>query len=373
MLYKILLFEFVLFISTVLAEKEFQVSAFDAAMKSGGIRARSMGGVFVAIDQGLESLMGNPAGLTSIAKRNFLFSTSVRPYWRAIQVVIEPADSYEFDKYLSIHQMGIGGTLFQKNAIGPIHFGIGYRVYYDWSRASASTGDMILKTKITGFIRGVCFGLAKQLSERLVVGSNFHFPTRSLYKYDRYYIFSPHDSHESLKKLNLHTKPFFQLGCIYRLSTKFDLGLNYISPHQFIVEKTITYKMPGTLDVGLAWKCSGAMLLATDIVYRPWEQYLIADLPISNVKNGYAFRTGLEYGKRMLFRTGFALDCLPLLNEDDQSVYQKSVTVGLGFTSDNCRFSLGSAFKFFNSTIYWGYPSLRMREVDVFAAMELFN
>jgi hypothetical protein len=371
---KILIFELLVFISAIFGENMFEITAYDAYMKSGGIRARSMGGVFVAIDQGLESLVGNPAGLTSIKSKHILFSASERvyskePYWG------DPAYISESQKYLSIVQIGFGGALFLKKSPRPICIGVTYRAYYDWSRAANEFSVDQTKVKISGYVRGISLGIGRQFSEKLRSGFSLHFPIPSDYIYNSTSEYQSIDNeiyeYQVYYQLRLKPKPFFQIGVIYQLSPKFDLGLNYISPHQFTVEKNGTYKIPGTLDVGLAWKCTRLLLLAMDIIYRPWERYLITDFPISAVKSGYALRTGLEYGKRIQLRNGFAMDCMPLLDRDDNPVYLKIVTLGLGYTGNHVRFNIGSEFKFFHHNLF-DKSSFNMRDFIILTGIELF-
>jgi hypothetical protein len=121
----------------------------------------------------------------------------------------------------------------------------------------------------------------------------------------------------------------------------------------------------------LAWKCTRLLLLAFDIIYRPWERYLITDFPISAVKSGYALRTGLEYGKRIQLRTGFAMDCMPLLDRDDNPVYQKIITLGLGCNGNHIRFHIGGEFKFFHHPLY-DKSSFNMRDFTLLSGIELF-
>ncbi|MBN2092464.1 hypothetical protein JW964_22780 [candidate division KSB1 bacterium] len=373
---KILIFELLVFISAIFGENMFEITAYDAFMKSGGIRARSMGGVFVAIDQGLESLLGNPAGLTTIKSKHILFSASDRvyskePYWD------DPAYISESQKYLSIVQIGFGGALFLKKSPRPICIGVTYRAYYDWSRAANLREPSFFQReqKISGYIRGFSISMGKQISERLRSGFSLHFPHPSDYVYNCDCEYQTIDNeiyeYQVYYQLRLKPKPFFQIGAIYELSPKFDLGLNYISPHQFTVEKNGTYQIPGTLDVGLAWKCTRLLLLAMDIIYRPWERYLITDFPINDVKSGYAFRTGLEYGKRIQLRSGFAMDCMPLLDRDGNPVYLKIVTLGLGCNGNHVRFNIGSEFKFFHYNLY-DKSSFKMRDFIILTGIELF-
>jgi hypothetical protein len=359
------------------------VTAIDAVPKFGRTRALSMGGVTIATSQGIEALSGNPGGLALLDGIQIAISGSARLYGKS--------DFYEsFYTYLECYSSKINKSfgLTDLGIVFPISIpkpsiklvgAVGYRRFYDWNHKKEEEwyddyDEGNIKSKriyeIEGALHLLSLGLGTVISERCSFGMSINFPVRKGVKTETQEesqnLYEKH-TYRYTENWDVSAKYFIQWGGVFQVFSKLSVGAFFSMNHKFILHdrrSSVSYKVtrtthynyegddkneweiPTTFDFGIAYRLKPHLLLAAEAQSRPWANWRINDLPIYGVENGNAYRLGIEYGKRIQYRAGFAVDRLPLLDANDDPVNIKSVSAGIGFPMNPLIVDMGASYQF---------------------------
>ncbi len=377
------------------------LQALDAAYKAGSTRALSMGGVYIATNRGVEALVGNPGGLARINGRQLSLQGAAQIYRKS------DLDEAEYKKRMGYFEYAIKyGMQYQFKNIGlafPISIpntkirlagAVGYHTFYDWDynrTVKSWKWDGIahfVKEKQNRRTRGLLdvlsFGFGAAISEKGSFGISVNFPLWRRYDQTAVIMSTLYNS-ESREEWDVSADRFVQLGGLFRLTSRWAVGISALMKHGFVIEngksennydgevhrsridRKTQWEIPSVIDLGISCRVKANLLVACDIQSRAWENIKINDLSLGKAKNGNAYRFGLEYGQKALFRTGFALDRLPVLDADDQPVDLKNVTAGVGLKFNRLLLDLGASYKFVTFEVErwnsrWDY---RIRELMI--------
>ena len=337
----------------------------DAAPQIVSTRSLSMGGVYIATNQGIDALNGNPGGLALVTTAQVSKGARVRLYGKS-DFKKEFYDFYtehssRFVPDFKLQHIGFVFPLSSPNNSSKLVAAASYRNYYDWQRKEVKKSeredpenDSIIKYERIDISKGLMdvfsLGLGTTISERWSFGISLHLPARkgleSRYKTKHIH---PEEifTNNSKASWDVSAGGFFHLGSIFQLSDRLAVGVSCPLMHRFTIHHSKEeWRIPGTFDFGIAYRLQPDLLLAGEIQNRPWEDIRINDLPIADVESGNAYRLGLEYGRQIQLRCGFTLDRLPILDADDHGVDLKIFSVGLGFQKEDWIVDSGLSYKF---------------------------
>ena len=366
------------------------LEALDAAPKTGGTRALSMGGVYIATNQGIDALSGNPGGLALLDGIQISVTGSVQIYGKSdfddTYYSYYIAYSSKFEPLFKFTNIGIAVPITIPKASIKLAGAAGYRRFYDWSRRKVVEKEYdyyengIVHSKETykthGLINVLSLGIGTTMSKKWSFGFSVNFPIWKNYENESeindIYSDKIYKSNTQEER-NVSADCFIQLGGILQVTSKLAAGVSCLMKHGFTLQNVKRkshyngdvysyeiddknkWEIPGTIDFGISYKLRPNLLLAADIQSRPWENIRINDLPIDDVKNGNVYRFGLEFERKVLFRAGFSWERLPLLDADEHPVDLKNTTAGIGYQSKDFILDLGLSYKFVTfETQRWG-------------------
>jgi len=375
--------------------------AIDAAPKAGGTRAHSMGGVTIATNHGIDALYGNPGGLAIIKGLQISISglgqISGASYFE--EMFYRNRKEY-YDTDFKFQSIGFALPITIPKTSIKLAWSVGYRRFYDWNRKQTVESEInyndgnILKTTTTyktqGLFNVLSIGLGTNISERLYLGMSINVPCCKTYKTKLESIYRYNKSLIQ-EEWDVHASNLIQLGSIFQVTSRLTFGVSCLITHKFVIQNgnlksiynnSISYdridnkdewKIPSTIDFGISYQLKLNLLLAADIQSRPWENIRINDLPIDDVKNGNAYRFGLEYVNRIQFRGGFALDRLPLLDTYKNPVNIKEITAGIGFQFSHVNVDFGASYKYttFNAKKWGEVGDYTIREFVIYATSRI--
>lgn len=359
-----------------------RVTAIDIAPKFGRTRALSMGGVTIATNQGIEALSGNPGGLALLDGIQIAISGSARLYGKSdfnesFYTYLECYSS-KINKSFGLTDLGIAFPISIPKPSIKLVGAVGYRRFYDWDHKKEEEwyddydegnikSKRIYEIKSTLYLLSLALGTA--ISERCSFGMSVNFPVRKGYKTETLEESQhPYETHtyRYTENWDVSAKYFIQWGGVFQVFSKLSVGVFCLMNHKFILHdrrSSVSYKVtrtahyderddkneweiPTTFDFGIAYRLKPHLLLAAEAQSRPWANWRINDLPIYGVENGNAYRLGIEYGKSIQYRAGFAADRLPLLDANDDPVNINSVSAGIGFPMNHLIVDMGASYKF---------------------------
>ncbi len=357
----------------------FGASEFYVAPQTGGTRAVAMGGAYSAVNAGIDALYGNPAGLVKLDQAQFLGGGRLRftgsskyedSYYEDENFVTDYSRKFKLNpKILNLgvaFPVNISG--FQNKVVGAV----GYKSVYDYSNKISTeyktdNGSFESTSTTKGLLNYLSFGLGAEFGEKVSLGFSFNLPvmkglqenyeSKSKGETDTY-------NYESEAEYEVSGGNFLQLGGIVQITPALGIGASYMTSHSFKVGKTKwkvndngeksngkskqedKIEFPGLYSIGLSYKVSPELLLTADIQNRPWESMEVNGDEIEDVENGSVYRLGFEYGTHLLLRGGFALERLPLVDDDLDPVNAKWITAGIGTELSNLLLDISAAYRF---------------------------
>lgn len=369
-----------LFISSSLCE-----DVVSALPQTGGNRAFAMGGTYIASNKGINALYGNPAGLTTENRFEFVISS----YWQ-IYKKNQFEDNYytrywnnddysfsiDYDRKLDFNQMGL---LVQKlTTTFPLKFAgaVGISPSYNFNNTrrfkesySYETGSLEIvhnknleNEKIKGLYDLLSIGIGISTDAIGSIGISINYPVNKQYKeiYDYSHITERNGSiqkHEYEDKYSqkVSASKFIRIGGILNLTSALSIGLLWNQSYHYNLEQD-KRTFSSTFNFGVTYRLIPNMLFAFDIQSQPWEKVKLGDGSIYDAKNGNSYRFGLEYGSKIILRGGYALDRLPVLDSADKPVNLNNITLGIAYPIKFIVFDLGMRYRFktFNTESVYG-------------------
>ena len=369
-----------LFISSGLCE-----DVVSALPQTGGNRAFAMGGTYIASNQGINALYGNPAGLTTDNGFEFVVSGCWQPYkknqfedkyYTRYWNNDDYSFSIEYDSKLDFNQMGL---LFQNNTIiYPLKLAgaVGLSPFYNFNNTrcfeetynyETSSSEMVYSTntdkdKIKGLYNLLTIGIGVSADAIGSIGISINYPINKQYKeiYDRTYLSERNGNIERYEYENKYSQKvsagkFIRIGGLLHLSSVLSIGILWNQSYHYSLEQE-RRTFPSTFNFGVAYRIIPNMLFAFDIQSQPWEKVKLGDANLYNAKNGNSYRFGLEYGNKIILRGGYALDRLPVLNSADKPVNLNNITSGIAYPIKFIILDLGMRYRFktFNTKSVYG-------------------
>ncbi len=354
-------------ISTVIPEEIINVLP-----QTGGNREFAMGGTYIAFNQGINALFGNPAGLTADNAVEIILGN----YWqihKTSQFDDEYYsrswnDSYSI-KYEKVHRLNYFGLSYHKRLPhSPFKFAgaIGISPFYNWKSTRHSDGNesyvsgtsedvhyrIVQKEKIVGLYDLLSIGIGFSWEETASIGFSVNYPIREKYEYEFNSIYTyerngdkQSSDYTSKNSENVSASQFIRIGGMLHVTSRLTLGILWMQTHHYNISDQ-RREFPATLNFGIAYKILPELLFAFDIQSQPWEKVKIENEFIPAVKSGNAYRFGLEYINKIIIRTGYALDRLPVMDLDDNAVDMNNVTLGIGYLTKYFIFEIGARYRF---------------------------
>jgi len=344
----------------------------NALPQTGGSQSFAMGGTYIAFNQGIDALFGNPAGLPAnntvefilgyywqIHKNSQFDDEYYSRYWN---------DSYSIDYKNNYRLNYLGMSCQKKFSHSPftVTGGIGFSPFYYWESTrqsvvsysySRGTSEFIQsytiqEEKMMGLYDILSFGIGFSWEGAGSIGISMNYPLRENYENEFNSIYSYEvngeiTSYRSTSKNweNVYAGQFIRIGGMLHLTARFTLGILWMQAHHYNIANQ-RRDFPATLNYGLAYRILPTLLLAFDMQSQPWEKVRIDNEYISNVKNGNAYRFGLEYTNKIIMRAGYAIDRLPILDTEDNAVDMKIITLGIGYSVKYFVFEIAARYRF---------------------------
>ncbi|MBN2031431.1 hypothetical protein JW824_14450 [bacterium] len=311
--------------------------ALDAAPKFGNTRALSMGGVTIASGTGADAFSGNPGGLARINETRIFISGGLQ-LWGRMRY------DHSLKPLFQFHDFGIVFPSSSSNQTVSFAGAIGYRSFYDCDRKMKRS---YYTNTTTGLVDVLSMGAGAYLFNVASFGVMLHVPVRTTYIYKSETVYYTNYEY----KRDVSSSVIVQFGGIVDLTSRWLVGFSYLLGHSYRMSG-LNYnysedrEIPWTCDFGTAYRLKPDLLIAADIQNRPWERVRINDQKINNVKSGNAYRIGIEWGNRPVFRAGYALDILPILDAEGNPVDINNLTAGLGFKFSILVIDLGLSYQF---------------------------
>jgi hypothetical protein len=344
----------------------------NALPQIGGNQSFAMGGTYIAFNQGINALFGNPAGLPADNTVEFILGY----YWQ-IHKNSQFDDAYylrywngsysiEYKKKYRLNYLGMSWQ--KKLSHYPFKFAgaIGFSPFYYWESTrervrsysySTSTPELrrsytIEEEKMMGLYDIISIGIGFSWEGTGSIGISLNYPVRENYQ-DEFNLTHTYEIDEEIKGYkytskdwrNVYASQFIRIGGMLHLTSRFILGIIWMQRHHYNIANQ-RRDFPVTLNYGIAYRILPTLLLAFDMQSQPWEKVRIDDEYISNVKNGNAYRLGLEYTNKIIMRTGYAVDRLPILDSEDNAVNMMNITLGIGFSAKYVIFEIAARYRF---------------------------
>ncbi len=354
-------------ISSVISEE-----IINALPQTGGSREFAMGGTYIACNQGIYALFGNPAGLPA----NNTVEIILGNYWQIYKnsqfddeyYLRSWNDSYSI-KYEKIHRLNYFGLSFLKRLPqSPFKFAgaIGFSPFYNWKSNRRTEGNesyvsgtsedirysIVEKERIMGLYDLLNIGIGFSWEETGSIGISVNHPVRKQYEYEfnSTYTFERNGDQQSSdytskNSENVTASQFIRIGGMLSLTSRLTLGILWMQAHHYSISDQ-RREFPATLNFGVAYKIFPELLSTFDIQSQPWEKVKIENEFISAVKSGNAYRFGLEYINKIIIRTGYALDRLPVMDVDNNAVNMNNITLGIGYLTKYFIFEIGARYRF---------------------------
>lgn len=345
----------------------------NALPQTGGSQSSAMGGSYIAFNQGIDALFGNPAGLPAnntvefmlgyywqIHKNSQFDDDYYLRYWN---------DSYSIEYKKNYRLIYLGMSCQKELSHSPFTFAgaIGFSPFYYWESNrqgiesysySTSTSELIrshtniYEEKMMGLYDILSIGVGFSWEGAGSIGISLNYPLRENYEteFNSTYISEINGeitSYQSNSKdwQNVYASQFIRIGGMLHLTSKFTLGILWMQAHHYNIANQ-RRDFPATLNYGVAYRIFPGLLLAFDLQSQPWEKVRIGNEYISNVKNGNAYRFGLEYTNKIIMRAGYAIDRLPILDSEDKAVNMKNITLGIGYSVKYVVFEIAVRYRF---------------------------
>lgn len=340
--------------------------------QTGGNQSFAMGGTYIAFNQGIDALFGNPAGLPGDNNLEFIFGY----YWQIHKnsqfddeyYLRYWNDSYSIE-YKKNYRLNYLGMSYQKKLSHyPFKFAgaIGFSPFYYWKSTrqsvesysySTRTSELrqsytIQEEKMMGLYDIISIGIGFSWEDTGSIGISLNYPLRENYQDEfnsthTYEINGEMTSYKYTLKdwKNVYASQFIRIGGMLHLTSRFTLGILWTQTHHYNIANQ-RRDFPATLNYGIAYRILPTLLFAFDMQSQPWEKVRINDEYISNVKNGNAYRLGLEYTNKIIVRTGYAIDRLPILDSEDNAVNMKNITLGIGYSVKYVVFEIAARYRF---------------------------
>lgn len=361
----------------------------DAALKTGTTRTASMGGVYIANSFGAGSLFGNPAGIC--------FADTVELTIESIMPIIYRSHSENsfYSRYNhtekikwsnqinpTFRKVGAAFPIIKSNSLLRLYSAFGYWKMYDWKKNigfyhnynyNSEKNSSEIEEKVDGFLNYLSFCFAGLYNNRFSLALAIDVPVQKKYSFTRKETWESNNNDyynriiKQFANYDIFASKIIRIGGLLKIKSKFIIGFTFVKNHRFSFDngisrvETVTEKaryhhtydlessrweIPSKIDFGISYKFKPNLLLTVEVENRPWQKITANNLPISGVKNGNDYKIGAEYGNRFQIRTGISLNCLPLLDSNDNSVLMNSVTSGFGLKTKHFIFDLGIEYQF---------------------------
>jgi len=358
---------FVLFFWSPLFSEEIA----NALPQAGSNRAFAMGGTYIACNKGINALFGNPAGLSTNNNTEIIIG-----YFWQVHKISQFDDQYysgwndsysiEYNQNNGLNYLGL--SFLRLISQSPIKFAgaIGYCPFYDWnsSRYFNSEDSYIagmsktiyssneVEEKIVGLYDILTIGIGFSWETLISIGASLNFPVNQQYEYKSHSIYIRKSNgdrqeyeYDYKNSESVSANKFVRIGGILQLTSRFSFGILWMQAHQYSLSEE-RRDFPATLNFGIAYKILPELLFAFDLQNRPWEKVKIANKYLSYAKSGNTYRFGLEFGKKVIIRAGYALDILPIVDADDNAVDLNDITLGIGYKYNHFVLDMGARYRF---------------------------
>jgi hypothetical protein len=352
-----------LLFSTVFSEE-----VTNALPQTGSNRA---GGTYIAYNEGVNALFGNPAGLSTNNKTEIIIGY----YWQIHKTsqfddkyYSRWNDSYSIN-YKHNNRLNYMGLLYLKQLSQyPFKFAgaIGFSPFYNWKSTRffksdysyvSGTSEIIYSSieaeeKIVGLYDLLCIGIGFSWESIGAIGASLNYPVRKQYEYESHSIYvNERNGDRKISEYNyknsenVSADQFLRIGGILHISSRFSLGILWMQAHRYSISDQ-EREFPGTINFGIAYRIFPRLLLAFDIQSRPWEKVKIENEYLATAKNGNAYRFGVEYENKIILRAGYGLDILPITDSDENIVELNDITLGIGYKSKHFVLDIGTRYRF---------------------------
>lgn len=336
------------------------------------VRAVAMGGCYTSTSIGIESLYGNPAGI-SLGDKACL-TMSGKSY---IYGLSQYEDDYYGDdsdytgKYKFFPKLMNFGMMFPislKNYKNPLSVGVAYKSIYDWKykfnyENISDNEDIEFELDRKGIVNSLSFSLGTTFSEKYSVGVSLNFPVLNgcevSYQYE-----SDSEDLKEVVEWDVSSNTTFEIGIIAKLNEKLTLGLSHVSSNELEIdngkysyesengdfsgdiEYEFDYDLPSFTSFGISYKYSSVLLLTADLQLKRWGDIELNGEDKDDFENSLSYRCGFEYGSNILFRGGVFIDKLDAITKDDEQALLKGISAGIGFNKKDINLNLGGQYSF---------------------------
>lgn len=342
-------------------------------------RAEALGKTSILSSSGANNVFNNPSLLSNLESRNIqingraLFGKPERIH-RTEDLedneVETTTHEYEYPLHSKLNGLSVGFPI--KSAASnnlKLGFAAGYRTYYDWGldvnskRTEEFDGELEIdknEKEYNGGFNTIVFGSGLNYQNRFLAGASISLPFMSEVSSKTESTFPDRD-----RTLN---GTFYTLSGTYivnniiklgaRIRTGFTLEIDVESSGKF--ELSIPAEYGIALEVKPLDKLKGYMEYTT----RSLSDYEGSIIFNNDSENGYAFKTGFEFGTKILYRAGFYMQSVPVyemtsyydeilddivLELANTPQTEKGFTAGLGLNiNSNITLNIFGAYSYLN-------------------------
>lgn len=322
-------------------------------------RAEALGKTSIMSSAGANNLFNNPAMLGNLESKNIqisgraLFGTPKRTH-KAEDTDDNEVDvtEYEFEYpfHTKLNGLSVGFPVSMGSSKNiKLGFSAGYRTYYDWGfdvntkRTEEYDGEVEIdkdEKEFNGGFNTVVLGSGLTYKNNFLFGASVSLPFLSEVTSKTESTFPTRD--RTLKGTFFTFSGCYIINDVVRVAAKVRTGYNL----EMDVESSgkFDYTIPAEYGVGLEVKPIDKLKCYMEYTTRNLSEYE-GDIINNDSDNGYAIKTGIEFGSKILYRAGFYMQSVPMyeitsyydeelddmvLELNDTPQIDKGITAGLG-------------------------------------------
>ncbi len=336
----------------------------------GGTRSYAMGGCFTASNYGIESMLGNPAGLTRVKSIQIMasgrsFISGSEDYEDHVKEgTAAPQATHETEVVHKFYNGAVAFPIFSemnKKIVGVV----GYRNFYDLSfKTNISTKYNIVPPRerqtireYNGLLNVVTLGTGIQLDEKVSFGLMYNLPVNTEYRsvIEQVYPGSRRVGlYKNIETADVSGNGFFQAGVQIRPVPRLTLGAMYITSHSIEYKRRIEkkYDIENSLDdyekqfprywsVGGQYNLFDNLLFTLDVKSFDWADFYNKDY----YETGKTCHLGAEFVKFAKWRVGYYTSDLPMGISSSDPFEKHGVSAGLGYGYKGLTLNLAAVYR----------------------------
>ncbi len=340
---------------------------------NGGTRAFAMGGCFTATNVGIESMLGNPAGLVDMSQFQVLINgrftvtgneTYNDEYYRQVGYKDFSASYNSQFRPLTL-AIAVPFVLPKLNV--NMTGAVGYRCYYDWNYdiekniTAMRNRKSVYQIEHRGLLNVLTMGLGMQISERVQFGILYNEPMNSKWENTTEEIFRDTKS-VSGNRADIYANNFFQFGGLFHITDRFSVGAAYYTGHTLEYKNfewkandgiyyppeypyVKKYEFPQFWSLGFKADLDKRMMVSAEIQSFPWEDYKYKKYDMNFFKTPMEVHAGLEFQHGIQYRLGAYTNFFFLHRDEIEYVSRYGLTGGVGFDAGGFSFDASGVYR----------------------------